>query len=258
MASFRIAQNGYNAETDPVDKMLVDSDYQTIIGAFTNDTNTTINAGVSYQLINLGTTLGFVPFPLVIAKPASKIFGSSPIPDSVYQYLGINYVFTGNAVGLLTGDPCQISCQEQSSAYTIDYIYTITYLPSQVTSSNASNPPLNVKPYINIAKPKGNALTDSLQNLAWSSQFNTLQIQSQQSFTISPNSNIKIAHNLGYAPVLFHGFGTDSVTGLTYSLNILSSDSVTFGIDNLYFYAYATNYLSNTTTLYITFYLPFQ
>jgi hypothetical protein len=259
MSDFRIALAGYNAETDTVDKMSIDSNYQTQITAFSDNTSGSVTSGIGVTTFNLGSSLGFVPSALCIAKPASKIGSSNglyPVPDSAYQLMAPPSPGS-NAYGLLDGDPWVLGCQRASS-YTVDYIYSIYYLPSQVTSSSASNPPSNTAPYINVAKTGGNALTDSLQKLAWSSQSKTLQVLSHQTFTVTGNLDANNSLNSTFTsgisyPALFTGTGTDNSTGYTYPLDYLARGTFNFGVDSSTFYAnYWNGSLAVGTAIYYT------
>ena len=64
MTNFRVAKDGYNALTDPVEDMLIDSNYQTILTAFSGSGSVNVPATAvsgqfySYDLV-LGSSLGF-------------------------------------------------------------------------------------------------------------------------------------------------------------------------------------------------------
>lgn len=255
MAYFRVAKSGYNAVTDPVEDMLIDSDYQTLLiadqgtGSFVPTSSAT----------SFGISLSFIPFITLITQGG---YSSQNLPSTAYGYelvlpqafiaIGLNPPPTGGG---------QWSYWNDGSS-NINYMYYIYYLPSQGSPSSASYPPANNPPYINITKnATENAMTTSLQNLSWTSQVQTLQILNKSTFNVSgtiaaaSNHTFQFTNPLGYSTPLM-AFLTSYTPSFTTVSNIdgnfeaigrLNGDQV--GIDSSYIYYNYNNQSSSSITV---------
>lgn len=275
MATFRVAQTGHNASTDPVQDMLIDSNYQTMLVASQGSGTINVSATANTS-VNCGSSLGFIPSIIFIGTNMSSDganIGSAYSIFSGYANYANMYFFTrpfatpGNS-DLGIGDPYVANWGYTGTAFSASYMYYVYYLPSQEASSTASNPPPNIPPYINVAKTGGNALTDSLQNLAWTSQVQSMQIMSQQTYTAqatvaaSSTADFAFPHNLGittpfngiisnYTPSTSgSSFATVYPTG-NYNFDLpIAINSDCFGMDDTnFYYGYVNNNLSNSVTI---------
>lgn len=257
MAYFRVAKSGHNAVTDPVEDMLIDSDYQTLLVAFSGNGSITYTSVPSSGMA-IGSSLGFVPSCVFITT--GGINGGN-LPSGVYSYETVNPE-AGLQVGLFAGDPWEYY---YPGSGTYNYMYYVYYLPSQESSSQAPNFPPNKPPYINITKnATENALTASLQNLSWTSQVQTMQMLSKQTFNVSGtvaaggSSTFTFAHNLGLVTpfigtiVGYYTYASSySLSNVTCSLDTaihFNNDQVGMDSTNLYYY-YVNNDTANAHTI---------
>lgn len=244
--SIKVAQKGFNALTDPVQDMLIDSNYQTMLVAFQANGSIDVPSGPagSPYILEIGHSIGFQPFITFITTAVSTTF-----PSGTYYYM---------ANTVQQGDPWQFGYSEGSSAYTADYMYYGYYLSSQgslISSGTLSN----IGDFFNVAKSGGNALTENITDLAWTSQLQGMQILSQQTYnavgTIAANSSetFTFTHNLGYITP-FLGLITNYANRTPYTgcftfqqCQSLGGDQ--FGIDSNNFYYSYTNFTSASQSI---------
>ena len=275
MGLFRVAKHGYNALTDSVEKMLVDSNHQTIVIGYSgsgsiNVPATTVPGQVYAYAFQLGSSLGFVPYIWFYSTNLNQ--PGQPL-SNYYQFSPVTQPGSG-LQNLVPGDPWNFYYMPYFSgssyvSYTADYMYYITYLPSQGSSSSASHP-VSTAPFISVAKSSGNALTDSIQNLQWTTGsgvgVQTLMCTNQNPVTYTASmtlasgaSNIfSYAHGLGYATP-FNGMIENYVdnnyvnSASAFNFDTLSQfNSCQFAIDATNFYFYFVNNTANSITINFT------
>lgn len=265
MAHFRVAQNGKNAVTDPVQDMLIDSDYQTML--ISGQGNYVWPASSVAATYPLGIPLSFSPFVTLI------VYGSAYTQD--FSSTSFSYQIPLPTAGLAEGlcppgysttYPDQWIWLEPGSNNTASpYMYYVYYLPSMGSPSNAVYPPSNNPPYINVTKFPDNAYITSLQNISWTSQVQSLQIINQSTFNISAsipaNSNqiFTFTNPVGYStPFMAMVQNYTSPPGYSYSIpsnSICNFDIIqrifgdNIGIDNNSFYYYYNNGAGDAVTV---------
>ncbi len=256
MTYIKVAQQGADAGTDPVQDMLIDSNYKTMLVAFQG--NTSITTTSSLQVISLGSSLGFVPSCVFITT--GGINGGN-LPSGVYSYEAESPI-AGLAEGLFAGDPWTYTFGNSGTTY--DYMYYVYYLPSQEPSSSASDIPPNIPPYINVGNIFNPATTSAFENLSFTSQTQSLQIFSQQTFNVSgtlaasSSATFTFAHNLGIVTPFIGIIQNYSTFGLSANLTnetcVLdvsikyNRDEVGMDSSNLYYY-YVNNDNNNSQTV---------
>jgi hypothetical protein len=264
----KVAQKGYDAATDPVEDMLIDSNYQTMLVAFQGNGSVTYSSSPQTST-PIGSSLGFIPSIVFITQGG---LNGGNLPSGTYSYEAEDPI-AGIAYGLFSGDPWTYWYSVSSGTY--NYMYYVYYLPSQDPSSTASNPPPNKPPYINVGNIFNPVTTSSFENLSFSSQAQSMQILSQQTFTASATiaaggtNTFTFAHGLKEVTPFVGTLQNYSTFGFTSNL-----EAVTCGLDlpikynrdeigvdntNLYYY-YVNNDSSNSHsvdfTITVYFFIP--
>ena len=248
MAHFRVAQNGKNAITDPVQDMLIDSDYQTML--ISGQGNGEWVDPAFGETFPLGIPLSFTPFCTMIIQQSNETsyFYQIPTPP-------LNKPIGLFPPGSNTMWPDQWIYKSDTLS-NISYMYYIYYLPSMGEPSNAIYPPPNNPPYINVTNYPENAYITSLQNMAWTSQVQSLQIVNQSTFNVSATVSgasvtFTFPNPVGYITPFVAMVQNYSNSGFSYSLpstsyvnfetiGILYSDELSIDNNNIYYIYHGT------------------
>ena len=253
MTYIKVAQSGYDAGSDPVEDMLIDSNYQTMLIASQGNGSVNVPSSGTFY-IDVGTSLGFVPF---VCFFTTNGFNKTALPNNAYAYQPPIPV-VGFSIGLIPGDPWQY--YYQTTGYTADYMYYVYYLPAQGSTSTSTDTPPNTPPYVNVGNIFNPATTSAFENLSFSSQTQSLQILSEQTFnaaaTVGANNTYTFTfpHGLGeacpYYAILQNYFPANGSYQGTYNIEtcILYNDD-TFGVDATNFYYIYNNSSSSNVSV---------
>lgn len=251
MPNFRVAKDGYDAINDDVSKMLIDSNYKTIMLASGASGSVSVpSTPVAGQLycydLQLADTLGFVPLTYFYTtqggQPADQYFFTPTTQPGSFLW------------GLVPGDPWHYYYPPYLvgtayTAYTANYMYYVTYLPSQASGSTAFHP-LPKSGFISVATLNGDAINDSIENLAWTSAAPTLHVVGTGTYTATASVGaygdylFTFAHGMGQA-YAFNGFiiSFPHFDGNYYNvnMNVAANMASVFSVDatNFYFHFYS-------------------
>lgn len=265
MGHFAIGKKGFDVTTTGIQNKLVDSNYQTLLIAYAASGSIAVPAtAVPGQLyaasLTIGQSVGFTPLIFFYTNDPTNISG---------QYIFAPTTQPGSfLINLIPGDPWIYYYPATGSPYTANYMYFVTYLPSQGVTSNAINA-ITANYFVAVANEGDNVATTPIQNLAFLSQTPTLHAQvfdsvnnvTYQTYTASAtltsgsSQTFTFPHSLGavypFTGVVknyFDNFYLNSPSTLNFNL-LNNMQSLATSVDSTNFYYTFTNNSPGSITI---------